>query len=91
MKDRLITSSAPKQVELIAYERDGRLQLNAVNLLAGEERLPVVPFRVNVKLDKKPTALKRVPDGKGIAFSYKDGVLSFTVRGLRDFYMFETE
>lgn len=91
MKNRLLTSSAPKQVELLAYERDGRLQLNAVNLLAGEERLPVVPFRVNVKLDKKPTALKRVPDGKDIAFSYKDGVLSFTVRGLRDFYMFETE
>lgn len=46
-----------------------KLQINAINLLATEERLALPSFKVSVKTDKEPTKLVNVTSGKELPFS----------------------
>jgi len=89
--ERSLKSNAPRQVELVVYDRDGKLQINAVDTLSSDERLALPAFRVSVKCEKQPTALRSITKGKEIPFTWRDGVLSFTVRSLVSFEMIEAE
>ena len=89
-KERNLTSTAPRQAEIVAYNRDGRIQINAVDILSNDERIPLPTFRVTVKCDKEPKALYSVTRGKEIPFKWQDGYLTFTVRKLVSFEMVET-
>ena len=90
--DRLLTTNAPRQVEINAYRlADGGVQVNAVNIGITEDRIKLPAFRVSIKTEKKPNAVRCIGTGKTVPFTYKDGVLSFSVKGLLMFEMFETE
>lgn len=87
---RQLTSTAPKRVELITYERDGKTQINAVDTNATNERIPLPAFKVRVACENRPTALRSITKDKEIPFSWNNGFLTFTVRSLTAFEMFET-
>ncbi len=90
--ERHLTTTAPRQVEINAYRlADGGVQVNAVNIGITEDRIKLPTFRVSIKTDKKPNAVRCIGTGKTVPFTYKDGVLSFSVKGLLMFEMFETE
>jgi hypothetical protein len=91
--EQIVTSDAPKQVEICAYKLEDGYQINCVNLTADEERIPVYPFTVSVKLDREPEGVTvcELPDGTLIDHSYSDGKLSFTVKDLVIFKMIEVK
>ena len=91
-KARRLSATAPRQVELSAYDLDnGGVQVNAVNLGYNEDHIKMPTFRVSIKMDKEPKAVRCIGTGKTVPFSYKNGTLSFSVKGLLLFEMFETE
>ncbi len=92
LKQRRLATNAPSQVEINAYDlEDGGVQVNAVNIGITEDRLKLPAFRVSIKVKKEPKALRCIGTGKTLPFSYKDGVLSFSVKNLLIFEMYETE
>jgi hypothetical protein len=91
-KDRRLSTTAPSQVEINAYDlENGGVQVNAINLGITEDRIKLPAFRVSIKTEKEPKALRSIGTGKTVPFSYKDGTLTFTVKNLVMFEMFETE
>ena len=86
---RVVLSNAPRQVELSLYEREGGLQLNAINLLAGDEWLALPSFKVKIASSEKPSSITSVTTGKSIPFSYSDGYICVTFKGLKLFEMLE--
>lgn len=90
-KERSVIATASRQVELVVYDMESKLQVNAINLLATEERLALPSFRVSVKSQKAPKKVASVTTGKNLPFTYKDGMVNFSVRSLKIFEMFEIE
>jgi hypothetical protein len=88
-KSRTISSNAPRQVELSVYERESGLQLNAINLFAGDEWLTLSSFKVKVVSKNAPSKVYSVSTGREIPYSYKDGYVEITVKGLKLFEMIE--
>ena len=84
-----IVSNAPRQVELSVYERESGLQLNAINLFAGDEWLTLPSFKVKVVSKNSPSKVYSVSTGREIPYSYKDGFVEITVKGLKLFEMIE--
>ncbi len=85
---RCLTSTAPKQVELVAHKTETGFQVSAVDLLCDEEMLPVPAFTVSLKCEKKPAAVTLVPFGQSIPFTWENGVVSWEVN-FTQFSMFE--
>ena len=91
-KDRRLSTTAPSQVEINAYDlEDGNVQVNAINLGITEDRIKLPAFRVSIKTEKEPKALRCISTGKELPFTYRDGALTFTVKNLLMFEMFETK
>jgi len=90
-KQRTLVSAAPKRVELITYDLGDKLQINAVDLLAIDEHLTLPSFKVSIKITKEPKKLVNVTNGKLVPFTYKDGMVTFSIRALKLFAMFELE
>ena len=90
-EQRSLLSNAPKRVELVEYDLDDKIQINAVDLLALTEKLTLPTFKVSVRMKKEPKSLKNVTTGKELPFSYKDGMATFSVRSFKLYEMFEFE
>ena len=84
-----ISSNAPKDVEIIGFTQGDKLQINAVLLNEDYEARWVQPFEISVRCGKEPAAVKQLPDGREIPFSYKDGIVTFAVSDLSIFAMYE--
>lgn len=83
-----VSSTAPKQVELVTFRTEDGFLLSAADLLCDEEMLPVPGFTVSLRCDN-PKALHRLPDKTALPFIWEKGVLTFTVPTLTQFDMFE--
>lgn len=91
ISEQSLYSNAPKQVEICAYKLDGAYQINCVDFRADEEKLPVIPFEVCVKLPCSASSLSAVtlPDGTPIDCKLEDGYARFSVTDLQMFKMIE--
>ncbi len=89
---RIVMENAPVTVELFYNERKGERFVHLVNY-SGDKRELGTPqpqgfsavhgMRVRVKLDKKPSALTLIPDGKAVNFTFSDGWMTFEALPLR--------
>lgn len=81
----------PEEVEVTLYEDEPYYTLS---LCSVEER-PVAktysPFIVKVKTESRPKAIKLLPNGEKIEFTYTDGYVSFTTQPLNVFDMYLIE
>ncbi len=90
--ERRLCTTAPHQVEINAYDlANGNIQVTAINIGITEDRIKLPSFRVSIKMKRAPQAVRCIGTGKTVPFSYKNGTLSFSVKGLVVFEMFETE
>ncbi len=85
-----VETTAPRQVEVVSFERGGDKLVSAVDLLCTDELLPIRDFTVSVACEKMPTSVVRIdPDGeKPVAFDYVDGYAKFTAANLVMFAMY---
>ncbi|MCR5263902.1 MAG: hypothetical protein K6D94_08520 [Clostridiales bacterium] len=84
-----IRTTAPRQVELVAFRDGNAVLVSAVDLLCTEELLTVNPFTVEIRCDK-PSHVTRLGERSGeIPFTYAGGRVRFTVEGLVMFDMYE--
>lgn len=80
--------SATGLVELVDFEKDGRMMVQLVNVNGNhydEKSLtedfipPVLDVVLKVRLDKRPKAVYQQPDGKKLKFRWSDGRCEVTV------------
>lgn len=83
-----ITSSAPRNTELISFENSDSITISAVNLNEHYYADTVIPFEVKVASDKKPCSVELLPGGEKIAFDYDGKKVAFSVRSFKIFDMY---
>ena len=87
-----ITTSAPRQVEMVAFRREEDLLVSFVDLFCTDELLPVRSFAVSVALPAAPKKVIRLAStdraDEEIPFTYADGKLSFETAELVMFDMY---
>ena len=86
-----VTSTAPRQVELVTFRREDDLLVSAVDLLCTDELLPVPDFTVSVRCDMPARVIRLGGKDRAdadIPFDYADGTVTFRVQGLVMFDMF---
>ena len=86
-----VKSDAPANVELTLFRDEEGMTLNAV-VLCDEVKSTAVPaFRVKVAAETAPRAVKLLPEGREVPFTYRNGYVSFRTRTLRIFDMYRIE
>lgn len=86
-----VKSDAPANVELTLFRDEEGMTLNAV-VLCDEVKSTAAPsFRVKVAAERTPHAVKLLPEGRAVPFTYRDGYVSFRTRTLRIFDMYRIE
>ena len=94
---RTITTTAPRQVEIVTFRDGGETLVSAVDLLCTDELLPVPSFTVSVHCGKEPTTVTRLAHGDGadetMGFTWDDTTktVQFAVDELVMFDMFKIE
>ncbi len=88
-----LSTSAPRQVELVSFKSEKDILISAVDLFCTDELLPVRDFEISVKTDKKPRSVLLIKDGDEIPVEYGfDGEnVKFTVRELVMLSMYRIE
>ncbi len=85
---RTLFSTAPRQVELVAFADETVMLVSAADHLATDERLPVAPFEIALRTAKRPDAVVRLPDETPLPFTYENGLVRFTTEPLTLFDMY---
>lgn len=85
--EQTIDSSAPKDVEIIAFESENEMTISAVQLCGDLYANPVAPFSICIKTNKRPKRIVCLPDEIEHSFEYKDGYINFKVDDLKIFDM----
>ena len=82
--EQTVRSNAPKQVEICAYKTDAGYQINCVNLLADNERIPVYPFTVEISADTvgKNISVREIPSNNELDFECTEGSIRIKVTDL---------
>ena len=76
----------------ITLFRDGdELLASAVQLSDRVKERTVPSFRLSIKCEREPKAVRLLPDGTPLKFSYKKGYVTFRARTLRTFDMYSIE
>ena len=82
--EQTVRSNAPKQVEICAYKTDTGYQINCVNLLADDERIPVYPFTVEISADTvgKKVEVREIPSKNEFDFECTEGSIRLKISDL---------
>ncbi len=86
-----VASDASRDVEITAFERENRLQINAVLLNNDQYARRVADFEISVRCDRTPRGVRIMPNGEEIGFAYDGETVSFRVRDFEIFRMYEIE
>lgn len=86
--DLTVTSTAPEDVEITAFEDDDKITVNAVVHSVRRKAHTVLPFEIAVKTEKRPKSVVLLPGGENIDFEYIDGKTAFKTRELNIFDMY---
>ena len=87
--EQTITSDAPQDVEVIGFQLENAIQINAVQLNEAEKARYVEDFPVSVKCNPCLQQVTFLPGRQSVPFRYEDGTVSFMVSGLHIFAMYE--
>ena len=89
-----VVSDAPRQVELVSFEREGDVLISAIDLLCTDELLPVRTFTVSVKCREPKRVIKlggKNSTDTDIQFIYNGGRAQFEIDRLVMFDMYRVE
>ncbi len=86
---RSLVSDAPRQAELVTFRTEAGFRVSAVDLLCTDEELPVRAFRIRLRCPAPPKAVRRIPDGEPMSFTFEDGTCVFSVDDLVMFGMYD--
>lgn len=84
---KTVTSTAPEDVEIIAFKNDNNMTISAVQYCVGSTARYVEPFTVSVRTNKKPQKLLQLCDETECDFVYENGFVKYTVDNLNIFEM----
>lgn len=87
--DPSVTSDAPSSVEITVFDGEEFSTVNCVALDGRNVSLPILPFTVSVKTAKAPKAVRLLPEGTDVPFTYENGAVTFTARTLHIFDMYQ--
>ncbi|MDD5602489.1 MAG: alpha-L-fucosidase [Eubacteriales bacterium] len=87
--DQTLSSSAPRQVEVVGFKTPDSYLVSAVDLLFSNEKLRLDGFDVSVKTGARPVSVKRIGDAKNMPFDYENGRAVFRTEPLMMFDMYE--
>ena len=74
---RTLYTTAPRQVELVAFADEKTVQISAADHLATDERLTLAPFEIAYRTDKEPRAVVKLPDETPLPYRYEGGLVRF--------------
>ena len=84
-------SDAPDTIEITLFEKEGELRVNLINVYEVAKSREVPEFTVSVKCDKQPKAVKKLPLGEELQYSFDGEYVTFNVKGFKIFDMFKIE
>ena len=67
---RTLYTTAPRQVELVAFADEATVLISAADHLASDERLTVAPFEIACRTDKEPRAVVRLPEAPPLPWDF---------------------
>jgi Hypothetical glycosyl hydrolase 6 len=84
-------SDAPDVVELILFSdaKAGRRTLGILNLQDRFNPLPVGGFQVSIRMPRRPSQVRTVPEQESLPFSYSDGQVFIGISGVALYRMLE--
>lgn len=85
-KLRTMSSDAPSDVELTVFTTDHEMTIAAVQLCEDACARKTEPFSVNIKTDRKPKYLLKLPQETACDFIYQDGTVTYE---LSDWKLFD--
>lgn len=88
-KDHSVKTDAPEDVELTVFEDGNELFVNAFVLSDRVKPRTVPSFRISVKCGKEPRAVRLLPDGAPVKFTWRNGYVTFRARNLHIFDMYQ--
>mgnify|MGYP003303158589 CR=1 FL=1 len=86
-----LLSDAPHNVEIVSYKDENSFTVNVSVLCEESKSVPVVPFKIRIKTDAKPSRVILLPNEDQISFSYEDGYTIFKTRTLNIFDMYKID
>ena len=90
-RDFAVRTDAPEDVEITLFRDGDELLASAVQLSDRVKERTVPSFRLSIKCEREPKAVRLLPDGTPVKFSYKKGYVTFRARILRTFDMYSIE
>lgn len=80
---------APEDVEITLFDTDEYMTVNVCCITERAVNKSYPPITVKVKCPESPSAVKLLPAGTALPFTYSDGYLSFKTKDLRIFDMYQ--
>ena len=90
-RDFAVRTDAPEDVEITLFRDGDELLASAVHLSDRVRERTVPAFRLSIKCEREPKAVRLLPEGAPVKFSYKGGYVTFRARTLRIFDMYSIE
>ena len=88
---RTIQTDALKDIEITCFNVQDGLYVNVVLLNEEDKARSVDDFKIRIRCSKMPKRILLLPDGKEVEYTYRDGIVEFTVENLRIFAMYRLE
>ena len=88
-KELSFKTSAPESVEITRFDTDDATYINAVTMLDSDIIYNQAEFSVFVKLERKVTSVKLLPNGEEIPFEVCENGIKFNTKSLHIFDMYE--
>lgn len=82
-----ITSNAPADVEITAFQDENSITVSAVQYCETAHARRIGAFDIHIKTDKIPKKLLQLPEEAECGFEYQNGVVSYKVEDLKIFDM----
>ena len=85
--EQTISSTAPQDVEIVAFKDEGEITVSSVQLCEGETPHKVEMFDISVKTDKMPKRVLKLPNETECKFKYENGTVTLKINDLNIFDM----
>lgn len=85
-----LTSTAPEDAELVAFEGDNFLLISCVGLNVGHAAKPIPEFEITVRSEKAPTSVERLEkEEPPVEYTYENGKITFKTKKTYIFDMYK--
>lgn len=84
-----VETDAPERVEITVFDADDYITVNVTHLEEQGKMPTLPPFRIRIRCMRAPRAVKLLPVGESIAYTYNGGYVSFQTQSLHIFDMYQ--